>query len=153
MRLRKTLGAAAVGMSIMVGGFVAAGSAFADGSETASWCGGNATFKTVGGLAQVQYIVDTNGKRDSTHNGGCFGIAPSGSIWWIPLHGTSWLRMPGNGVAEKDAGSYVGGFYCETACSSAILQTITVETAAGNYYSQQYHPGSGWNGTWIRNYL
>jgi hypothetical protein len=153
MRPLRKLSATLVGVAAMlVGIFVLAGPAAADGSVSGIYCGDYATFNTVNGVAQVQYIVDSNGQKDATHNGGCFGVAPSGSIWWTPRTNPNWREMPGNGVARWAAHSYIGVVCApDDTCMGAPQQIISVQTSAANYYAQYWVPGSGWNGVWKLN--
>ncbi len=147
--IKKRIAGTLAGIGVLAATLLSAGPAWADGTATGSWCGGNATFKTVNGLAQVQYISDTSGRHDSVHNGGCFGISPSGHPYWIPYHGTSWRLMPGDAIARTDTRSYFGPEYCVIACSGISAQTVVIETAAGNYYADQYESGA-WRVHWTQ---
>lgn len=150
VRAAVAVAAAAVVVPLFVAGPAAATTY---GTTTGTYCGAGGTFKTVNDIPQVKLIVDANGRADSTHNGGCFGITPNGHIYWTPRISPRWRAMPGNGIAVRVYKSYLG-HACPPqpyTCPGSAGQTVAVQTGSGAVYGQTWDSFTGgWEGHWYR---
>lgn len=71
----------------------------------------------------------------------CFGVAPAGTIWHTWQGASAWHEMPGNGRAVDIEALIAWG-------PGVRNRTVTVRASSGDYWCQDYFPGSGWVGSW-----
>lgn len=152
-RIRMMAAAVATAV-VLITGLAAAAPASASsgyGSVTGTFCGAKGTFETSVGVPEINWIVDTEGRANSAHNGGCFGISPGHHIFWTERTNPRWQVMPGDGIAVQVGITYLGNA-CTGTCLAYVAPTVSVKTAAGTTFAQtqRFNDPHHWSGHWSR---